>query len=196
MTASDTWFNSARAALQRPRGLAEAEGSVPGTPGLYAIHGDASVWRDLGLGEAPDGRPLYIGKAEKSLIVRDVETHFGDGRTGSSTVRRSFAALLRGSLGLRGLPRNLVNPERPENYGLSPEDDAKLTRWMRERLALATWSKPSACTVPLADLERALIDELQPPLTLNRGTTHWSTRIKDARAMMAGEARAWMAGRR
>lgn len=188
-----TWIEPARAALQRPRRLAEAEDSVPGQPGLYTIHGDATVWRELGLGEPPDGRPLYIGKAESSLLVRDVRTHFGDGRTGSSTLRRSFAALLHDSLGLRGRPRNPNNPERPANYGLSPEHDAKLTQWMRERLALATWARPSDCTVPLVTLEDALIDELQPPLNLTGSATAWGARIKEARAVMASEARAWMA---
>lgn len=191
VTTSDAWISSARVALQRPHRLADVVGSVPSLPGLYAVHGDASVWRELGLGDPPDDRPLYIGKAEDSLLVRDVKTHFGDGRTGSSTLRRSFAALLHDSLGLRGMPRNPNNPERPANYGLSPEHDATLTRWMRERLALATWPRPADCRVPLAALERVLIDEVQPPLNLAGSATGWGARIKAARAAMAAEARAW-----
>ena len=76
--------------------LTHPTGVVPGRPGLYAIYGDAKTWNELGLGMAPDGRPLYIGKAEDSLIIRDLKTHFGDGRTGHSTVRRSFGRLTGG----------------------------------------------------------------------------------------------------
>jgi len=76
---------------------------VPAAPGLYAIYGNGDVWEELGLGDPPDGRPLYVGKAEDSLASRDLKTHLGNGRTGSSTVRRSFAALLRDS-GLQPAP--------------------------------------------------------------------------------------------
>jgi len=47
--------------------IAEAKVDVPPRPGLYAVHGDASVWQELGLGEPTDARPLYVGKAERSL---------------------------------------------------------------------------------------------------------------------------------
>lgn len=190
---SDGWIELAAADLRRARRIAEAENSVPAEPGLYAVHGDAGVWRELGLGDPPDDRPLYVGKAEDSLLVRDLKTHFGDGRTGSSTVRRSFAALLHDALELRGMPRNPAKPERPANYGLAPEHDARLTRWMRERLALATWARPSECAVPLVLLEDGLIDRWQPPLNLNRCATRWTADIKAARVKMASEARAWMA---
>lgn len=196
MTTADPWLVQVRAALQRARPLTEAEHAIPGQPGLYAVHGDADVWRELGLGEPPDDRPLYVGKAERSLIVRDVKTHFGDGRTGASTLRRSFAALLRDSLGLRGIPRNPARPDHFANYGLSAGHDATLTRWMRERLALATWGRPSDCALPLLILERALIDELHPPLNLTGSVTPWGGRIKAARAVMTLEARAWTPDRR
>ena len=68
----------------------------------------------------PDDRPLHVGKAEDSLLTREIKTHFGDGRTGSSTVRRSFAALLAHTLDLQGLPRNSAKPGYFSNYGLSP----------------------------------------------------------------------------
>ena len=74
----------------------------------------------LGLGTPPDSRPLYVGKAEDSLVARDLRQHFTDGRTGSSTLRRSIAALLHDSMGLRGIPRNPQKPGYFSNYGLSP----------------------------------------------------------------------------
>ena len=121
--------------------LADELPRLPRAPGLYAVHGSAATWTALNLGEPPDDRPLYVGKSESSLHSRDVMTHFGNGRTGSSTVRRSFAALLRQRLDLRGVPRNRAAPERCANYGLTPEHDTLLTQWMRSHLQLAVWPK-------------------------------------------------------
>lgn len=95
-----------------------AENTLPDAPGLYAIHGDPKVWEELGLGEPPDFRPLYVGKAEDSLVRRDLRTHFKSGKTGSSTLRRSLAGLLAERLDLHARPRNLETPARFANYGL------------------------------------------------------------------------------
>src|SRR5205823_4167655 len=62
------------------------------------------------LATTPGDTPLYVGKAEDSLVQRDLQTLFGDGRTGSSTVMRSFAALLRQSLSLAVRPRDPAKP--------------------------------------------------------------------------------------
>jgi hypothetical protein len=62
---------------QAPQVLELARTHVPNAPGLYAIYADPSAWVELGLGEPPDARPLYVGKAESSLMARDVKTHFG-----------------------------------------------------------------------------------------------------------------------
>jgi hypothetical protein len=179
----------ARAALERRSALAGAESRVPGRPGLYAIYGDATTWLELGLGAPPDGRPLYLGKAEDSLVTRDLKTHFGDGRTGQSTVRRSFAALLHDTLGLCGIPRNPAKPGYFSNYGLTAAHDAALTRWMKERLELAVWRKPVDCAFRLGEIEVALLLELLPPLNLKDVVTPWTMRVKAARAVMADEAR-------
>jgi len=53
-----------------------AVASVPRQPGLYAIHADADVWEELGLALPPDPRPLYAGKAERSLAGRDINTRY------------------------------------------------------------------------------------------------------------------------
>jgi hypothetical protein len=86
-------------------------GAVPDQPGLYAMYGNASVWRVLELGEPPDDRPLYVGKAEDSLAARDLNAHFATGATGRSSPRRSFAALLATELRLIAIPRRAANPE-------------------------------------------------------------------------------------
>jgi len=160
---------------------------VPKRPGLYAIFGDASVWTKLGLGLPPDTRPLYIGKAERSLSGRDIGQHFSDGKTGSSTVRRSIAALLHDDLGLRGIPRNPSRPADFDRYGMSPDHDATLTAWMRGHLRIATWATTEP--VVLADREREMVRSFEPPLNLTIARTKWSADISAKRARMAEEAR-------
>jgi hypothetical protein len=135
------------------------------------------------------GCPLYVGKAERSLQSRDIRTHFATGRTGSSTVRRSFAALLRNPLVLRGVPRNMVRPERPATFGLAAEGDERLTAWMQEQLFLAYWVKPDT-EVDLNDIETAVIKRWQPPLNLNK-VDHPLPALRHARRLMADDARTW-----
>lgn len=181
-------FAPALSALAGPRrSLAEAIAHVPHRPGLYAIYGDPDVWAELSLSDPPDDRPLYVGKSESSLADRDLRTHFGDGRTGSSTVRRTFAALLHNALGLHGIPRNPTKPERFANYGLSPHDDAALTGWMRTSLTIAIWPGPPG--IELLTVERALLRHLLPPLNLKDVSTQWREQVMAARAVMAAEAR-------
>jgi hypothetical protein len=169
--------------------IADATVHVPDVAGLYAVYGDRSVWQDLRLGEPPDHRPLYVGKAENSLVSRDLRTHFETGRTGSSTLRRSIAALLHDQLDLHAQPRNTSKPERPANYGLPAKDDARLTAWMRSNLRLAVWTRQGAPS--LKDIERAILERLLPPLNLSGVKTPWTETLKAARHVMADEARAW-----
>ena len=115
---------------------------VPSAPGLYAFYGDGQAWSELDLSPAFDGQPLYVGKAERSLNGRDVRTHFSTGKTGSSTVRRSLAALLADQLGLVAVPRNSVRPDGSAHFSLEAAGDERLSRWMEERLALSTWVSP------------------------------------------------------
>jgi hypothetical protein len=62
--------------------------------------------------DPPDCRPVYVGKAESSLSSRDVGTHFGFARegstsiTGSSTPRRTVGTATRRARPLRGRYRN------------------------------------------------------------------------------------------
>jgi hypothetical protein len=168
--------------------IADAIDHVPSKPGLYAVYADPETWQQLNL-EMREHCPLYVGKAEQSLQSRDIRTHFATGRTGSSTVRRSFAALLRNPLGLRGVPRNMARPERPANFGLEPEGDQHLTAWMQERLFLAYWAKP-ATEVDLADIETAAIKMWQPPLNLVKVDRRLPA-LRHARRVMADDARTW-----
>lgn len=174
--------------------LPDAHESVPDRAGLYAIHAATETWRQLGLGEPPDTRPLYVGKAEESLVSRDLNTHFRAGRTGQSTVRRTFAALLRDELGLRGIPRNQEAPERPANFALSAEHDEALNTWMNLRLKLAVWAKPAECT-NLRAIEIAVFAKWSPPLNVRDNVSLWRTKVSAARKVMANDARSWATAR-
>ncbi len=132
--------SQAQAALAGPgAALPAARAAVPVRPGLYAVYGDAAAWEQLGLGRPLDRRPLYVGKAEGSLAGRDLRQHFGTGSTGSSTLRRSLAALLRTRLGLTAVPRNPARPEQFAHYALVGADEVRLTTWMEQHLTLSVW---------------------------------------------------------
>jgi hypothetical protein len=189
-----TFSNDAIAALSGTRwNIADAPRHVPEQPGLYAVYGDAQAWTELGLEPRPDS-PLYVGKAEDSLARRELRGHFavGGGRaqTGSSTVRRSFAALLRAQLGLRGVPRNVKNPGHFSNFGLAEGGDAALSAWMHTRLTIAVWPAPATLDLPLASVEREAIQRWTPPINLSNNPSP-APELSAARAAMAAEARAW-----
>lgn len=169
----------------------EAAHGVPKAPGLYAFYGDQQAWSDLDLSLAFDDQPLYVGKAEKSLNGRDVGTHFSTGKTGSSTVRRSLAALLVAQLDLVAVPRNLAKPDGSANYALDLAGDERLSMWMEKRLVLATWVKPG--DVLLDDVETAVLQRLRPPLNLDK-VGESRERLRRARAVLAAASRAGSPG--
>lgn len=151
MTGIVTMFDLAADAVSALTGtrwsITDAPAHMPARPGLYAIYGDEQAHQELGLLEdagargAPD-LPLYVGKAEASFVERDLKEHFAavqgsTARTGGSTVRRSFAALLRNRLDLHAVPRNLKNPRYFSMYSLAGDGDAQLTAWMHAHLSLA-----------------------------------------------------------
>lgn len=164
--------------------------SVPDQPGLYAFYGDEEAWVDLALEPVFDEQPLYVGKAERSLNGRDVRTHFASGKTGSSTARRSLAALLVYELGLVAVPRNLDKPDGSANFALDPASDARLSGWMESHLRLTTWTKAQG--VVLGDIETAVVRRLLPPLNLDK-VGEPRERLRRARRHLADTARAWKA---
>lgn len=112
----DTVLRTALTALvDGPRHATSAAWTdVPSIAGLYAVFGDEHAIAALAIGT--DTQPFYVGKAERSLVGRDLRTHFATGKTGSSTLRRTIAALLREDLDLRAVPRNLSRPDGSANY--------------------------------------------------------------------------------
>lgn len=170
--------------------LTDAVDKVPDEPGLFALYGPADVWSELGLGQAPSGAALYVGKAEESLKTRDLETHFRSGRTGQSTVRQSFAALLRDQLELRGIPRNQSRPERFDEFALTEDGEERLTVWMNAHLQITVWAKPPDCT-DLGAVEVSVLKRWSPPLNLRDNRSTWGARVSAARKAMASDARTW-----
>lgn len=170
--------------------IADLAQQLQPVPGLYALFGTDAAWNDLGLAsDDVRSRPLYVGKAEDSFVSRDLRTHFASGRTGQSTIRRSFAALLRDSLALRGVPRNLDLPGHFANYGLVADGDVRLTKWMWERLSLAVW--PWEGTTGLKRIERAVVLLLDPPLNIEYLPRVSRRDLSSARKAMADDARQW-----
>jgi hypothetical protein len=165
-----------------------AADSVPDQPGLYAFYGDQQAWTQLALEPAFDEQPLYVGKAERSLNGRDVRTHFATGKTGSSTVRRSLAALLSDDLDLVPVPRNLAKPDGSANFALDPASDARLSTWMQTHLRLATWVRPDGLI--LGEIETAVVLRPRPPLNLDK-VGKPRDRLRQARRHLADQARAW-----
>jgi len=152
------------------------------------LYGDTCAWEGLHLAPEFDRQPLYLGKSERNLNGRDVGTHFATGKTGSSTLRRSLAALLVERLSLVPMPRNLDNPDGSAHFALDPAGDERLSHWMAAHLSLAVWVKP--CGVDLDGIETAVLRQLRPPLNLAKvGETR--ERLRAARKHMADLARAW-----
>ncbi|MFJ4027627.1 GIY-YIG nuclease family protein [Paenarthrobacter sp. NPDC089989] len=173
--------------------ITRAKERVRPVPGLYAIYGNIGAWIDLGLDPQP-GTALYVGKSEDNLVRREVDTHFAADSakkpaTGSSTVRRSFAALLRDPLSLDAVPRNPDKPGHFSNYGLTPDGDARLTAWMHEHLSLAVWEMPAWLAGQLAAVEIEVIQHWAPPLNI-KNNPHSLPRLRLARELMARQASA------
>ncbi|WP_395821104.1 GIY-YIG nuclease family protein [Curtobacterium flaccumfaciens] len=186
--------NAKQALRADPFQVTSAE-RMPTGPGLYAVWSKEEAWSEIGLGWRGPLTPLYVGKAEDSLRRREVDTHFAAGsssasKTGSSTVRRSFAALLAPSLSFRAIPRNVKKPGHFSNYALRSDDDLRLTSWMHEHLLLSAWAKPAELAAPLRSLEALIIREWDPPINI-QGAASSRAALKAARSVLSAQARSW-----
>lgn len=173
--------SDARIALEKPGSLiSSAMATTRKDPGLYAIHASVEALAQLGLPQHDPSRPIYIGKAERSLLQRDVGDHFAAGKTGSSTLRRSLAALLADELDLRAIPRSARS--RRSHWKLTADGEAALSEWMARSLTLAVWLRP--LDIALRDVERQLIVNLCPPLNDQLNPAPWPA-LRPARERMA-----------
>lgn len=158
-------------ALLRPDGRTEArrllqEVRPPLRPGLYSWWVDAvgaeMLTRELR--QSVESGLVYAGQAgatrwpsgkrsPASLATRISAGHLGHSIDGS-TFRLTLAAVLHAELGLE---------MRTSKY-LTRESEKALTEWMAEHLAVAWFPVDEAAG--LAELERAVLQHLDPPLNL------------------------------
>lgn len=77
-------------------------------------------------------RVVYAGKSKSNS-----SRHFISGYTGTSTLRRSLAALLQSQLDLVPVPRSLDtdDDDRYINYMLDQQGEEKLTAWMKDNFS-------------------------------------------------------------
>ena len=129
--------------------------------------------------------PIYVGSTS-NLAEREFETHFGDEKTGFSTLRRSFGALLRDLLRLKAIPRSKGPSEtNVRNYKFDSEGEKRLTLWMAENLEVGFCPFPSE----YEQIEKDLISVFEPILNLKGWQNPNRAQIKRLRKICADEAR-------
>ena len=188
---------AARRALServRPFDEIAAEGDLRRAGGLFAIHTGAAGWQELGLGEAPDERPLYVGMAAGKTPSRGLKSHFERAfaaeRVSDVSLRRSFAALLVEELALIAIPRRspaYAGARKWRQFALEAGGDRRLSEWMRANLRIAVWICPEGA--PLEEIRTAVWEAWLPPLSLMDITTPWTAQVKAARAKLAAQAK-------
>lgn len=108
-------------------------------PGIYAIFFRGDEFPMLG-NLVKKHQLIYVGKTESSQEKRDAKTHFSDGKTGSSTVRKSIGALLyNDGYELHPIPRNdkdVLN-NRFSHFIFDDNGEKVLTKWMKDNLSLS-----------------------------------------------------------
>ncbi|MEO7309294.1 MAG: GIY-YIG nuclease family protein [Chitinophagaceae bacterium] len=143
-------------------------------PGLYAL----MLCENSSLKSFGDGkRIIYVGKAKGSLKKRDLDTHFKDGKTGSSSLRRSIGAILKKELGALAFSRNgSVKFPNIDNYKFDTETEKKLSQWMNKNLLIGFWEYNSALEEkPLRKIEEQLTLILKPTLDLSNATKKFNS---------------------
>jgi hypothetical protein len=113
--------------------------------GLYASYGSTATWRQLGSASRrtsdrfTSARPRGPWPRATSRVTSGLGKRGVQSPTGSSTRRRSLAALLASTCGYRGIPRKPAKPGYFSNFGLSEAHDEELSAWMKKQLSLALW---------------------------------------------------------
>ncbi|MCZ2821061.1 hypothetical protein O2V63_12030 [Modestobacter sp. VKM Ac-2977] len=149
-----------------PVDLETARAHVPAAPGLYAWWAPFGALPGISGPRHPtvDAQLLYVGIApngaasKATLRSRVVGDHIR-GTTGSSTLRRSLAALLSEQQGWQS--RWTTRPV------LVNADELRLSEWMAERLRLTWVVHPE----PWME-EAAVIARLEPPLNRADNSAH------------------------
>ena len=137
-----------------------------------------SLWNDS---DAP--KVVYVGRSKFNS-----SRHFMDGMTGTSTIRRSLAALLETTLDLKPIPRS-DSPEdndRYNNYKLDQVGETKLSQWMANNFSAAFLELPED---KIESMELALIDYNEPMFNFQHNPgNHYGNQIKAYRKQCAETA--------
>jgi hypothetical protein len=130
------------------------------------------------------GSPIYVGLSS-NLHERGDETHFRDGSTGFSTLRRSLGALLKSELDLQAEPRGTgASRQNYQCYRFDDAGEVRLTSWMLQHLRVGVAEHPAPDTI-----ETALIVVGEPPLNLTKWANPHRATIKALRSECVAEAR-------
>lgn len=132
--------------------------------GIYAFY---FVGRNFPLEgyDSVNDRPVYVGKTRSSGVSRVINTHFAEGKTGSSTLRRTLSALLMDDLSIKPVPRNNSDLKHGRStFTLNSESEKRLTEWMRENLEISFFSVKDLNM--LSEIEEGLIKKLVPVFNL------------------------------
>jgi hypothetical protein len=145
--------------------------SFSNQPGIYAFffYGKTFPLKNF---QCASNDIIYIGKTLKSQKSRDADTHFKTGKTGSSTVRKTFGSLLYEQYKLNAIPRSQSDIEKRRNshFKFDDKSEKQLTQWMVENLGLSFYPYPKS-KEEIDDLETLLINHIVPILNIDRKNT-------------------------
>jgi hypothetical protein len=156
----------------------------PTGAGIYAIGFDGNEFPLASAKHIKKGDIIYVGKAETDLKTRDIKTHFKNGKSGSSTLRRSLGATLK-ELNLTPIPRSCKekSAKRFTNYKFTDDGEERLTEWMRQNLSLSYWEWQGSVE-DLRKMEPEIIKKLCLILNLqNNPYKKWISEIKGLRTV-------------
>ncbi|CAN5657532.1 hypothetical protein BH20ACI4_BH20ACI4_10200 [soil metagenome] len=116
---------------------------------------------------------IYIGITKKNQTSRIENTHFENGKSKSSTLRRSLGAILREELKLELIPHT--------NYKFTPDGEEKLTEWMIENLSVS-YCEWHGSIEELREIEKEIIKLICPILNLQSNPNNaWNQEITELR---------------
>jgi len=156
---------------------------LDGENGVYIVAYEGS---ELGFGLWAGSQPkvVYVG-----LSKANSSRHFISGNTGTSTMRRSLAALLGSKLNLIPIPRSKdeADNDRYNNYALMPESEERLTEWMQANFKVSFFEFDPARA---EELYRTMIDYNVPIFNFQHNPSNkYGAEIKHYRKRCAAEAK-------
>jgi hypothetical protein len=146
---------------------------APTEPGVYALFLVEGTTFPVAHNPA---EPVYVGLSS-NLAAREFDTHFATGKSGFSTVRRSFGALLREEFNLHPRPRGTgASKTNFRNYRFDDAGEERLSEWMAEHLEVGVQPIPDPRAV-----ETELIALACPPMNLTGWANPATAEIKAKR---------------